>query len=537
MTQSETASEWIQDPLQQLSRLNRDLRELTSVADELVNKIPSLNDGKLVGKNQLVTGVLMVTNNGLTPLYYPSNYLNADGEVQCSDYRFSALQSGAASFCSDNCLSETQRLSECNAFEAVLCPGFDATRRRDLAESCDVDLDLGGLKLDDGGVNNGVKFQLLVYNTEVQLLLNNVVEVIAVYSSYDEDEPKRNTLEVLALRMFSPAIQGGGWLIKGCEYQKPQLYRVNSGETRSQLLSFLTDSLFPNDEKAAELSLLWLISKVYHRRADSVLGQVSCTIYDVQDAAFSSKVRNVVQLLTGVLNYVSLTLANLNSDSFVPKYVQSDDMKQDCFGRISESPLMLPSSGHVILDETQLDDGKLSEVGMKNLQSLSEGVLQNSSLEYCNADSKAVSSGVQVNLEWSVLMLSKVSRPPQMNAADAKNISLSQILATSLYIKAPNQEPTHLPQLPGSLIEQFRRYVHCCRDQDSKYNVLPEIGDQIVNDYVQMRRDSIQSSTSTPVDQDTLKLLMELSRLQCLSHGESELTIDHYHQAKHLLKM
>ncbi|KAI3652092.1 hypothetical protein MP228_003395 [Amoeboaphelidium protococcarum] len=535
MTLSESASEWIQDPLQQLSRLNGDLRELNNVADELVTKISSLNDRGLVGKNQLVTGVLMVTNNGLTPLYYPSNYLNADGEVKCSDYRFSALQSGAAS----PCLSETQRLSECNAFEAVPCPGFDATRRRALTESSDVDLDLGGLKLDDGGVKNGVTFQLLVYSTEVQLLLNNVVEVIALYSPCDDgDELNRSTLEVLALRMYSPAIQSGGWLIKGCEYLKPQLYRVNSEETRSLLINLLTNSLFLNDGKTAELFLLWLISKVYHRRADSVLGQVSCTIYDVQNAGFSTQVRNVVQLLTGVSNHVPLTLANLNSDSFVPKYIQSDDMEQqECFGRISESPLMLPSSGHAILDETLLDDGKLSEVGMKNLQSLSEGVLQNSSLEYSNADSKAVSSGVQVNLEWSVLLLSKVSRPPQQNTADTKNISLSQILATSLYIKAPNQEPTHLPQLTVGLIEQFRRYIHCCRDQDSKYNVSPEIGDQIVNDYVEMRRESTQSSTSTAVDQDTLKLLMELSRLQCLSHGESELTIDHYRQAKNLLNL
>lgn len=153
---------------------------------------------------------------------------------------------------------------------------------------------------------------------------------------------------------------------------------VSHAEIQKDLLKTLTEFSL-GDELAAQYILLHLLSNVYGRVGGEVLGKFSLnlvcsSIPNEILLAYGKMLYNFIELLVPNSLYLPLTIENLNNKPFVPK----KDYKTN---RLQTGLLQLPNHTHLMLDEIQLESGKLEAPGCLALQDLSE-LIKSQQLQY-----------------------------------------------------------------------------------------------------------------------------------------------------------
>ncbi|XVE90970.1 hypothetical protein DITRI_Ditri20bG0118200 [Diplodiscus trichospermus] len=153
---------------------------------------------------------------------------------------------------------------------------------------------------------------------------------------------------------------------------KPHLVK----EIREALFRHLT-AVLGNDGVAAHFMLLHLLSKVHARVDDVAVGKLSLNLIGLSKesvSVFGVRLSQACKNLLPFTHCIPLTLEYLNTASLAPK-------KDYQANRLIPGVLQLPEGSHLMVDETQLESGSLSAIGIENTKLL-KNLLEFQKVEY-----------------------------------------------------------------------------------------------------------------------------------------------------------
>jgi len=320
------------------------------------------------------------------------------------------------------------------------------------------------------------------------LRVGDVVEVVGVYSItphllQDDDELGHNTIHsshhvhCLTLLRCSPPF---------LDLPPPHSLSV----ARSGLLSHLT-AVCGGDSAAASLLLLCLVSRVQRRSAEGVMGKLTLEL----TRSTSDFAQRLNTLCTQLLTHSVTLPINHSTLSTAPLY-PSKDYDSD---RLSHSPLLLPPSGCLLLDATQLTAGELSAVGSRNVRVLNR-VLEEQQLLHDFAYHE-----VAVPLDVSAVVLSTV-----------KGLLFAHV---SLPLTAVGGSGGVEGVVGECEWDEWRRYMAAVKGESVLFHVSDSAGSSVERLFVERRREGGEA-----VQAEWLHRVLLVARLVMRSYGEEELS-------------
>jgi len=260
---------------------------------------------------------------------------------------------------------------------------------------------------------------------------------------------------------------------------------------RTKLLEMISGAL-GGDSFAAELVLMTLISRVHTRTDLLTLGKFSlnlsgCKMDSNEELAISGALSAVVGKICPSLAHLPLSVPSLNARSWTPK-------KDYVYNRLRSGPLQLAASTVLLLDETNLESGTLTQIGFRNVESLkSLSTLQD--LEY---DFQYHQMRIPVDIPLIVLSDTKSIIPVDVS------IPLRRTSAPVIVDVSDDDL-----KLIRTFIVGARMTAHKISD-DASADIEAEIITARKNDKC--------------LTQDVLHLMLTMARLHALSSGEKEIT-------------
>uniref|UniRef100_A0A665TFA7 Mini-chromosome maintenance complex-binding protein n=1 Tax=Echeneis naucrates TaxID=173247 RepID=A0A665TFA7_ECHNA len=260
---------------------------------------------------------------------------------------------------------------------------------------------------------------------------------------------------------------------------------------RTELLSFFTHVLL-GDALAAEYLILHLISTVYSRRDVLPLGKFTLNLSGCPTAAsFTERLYRIIQQLVPSSFYLGMSLQNMN--------------------RMLSGVLQLASNTSLFLDETQLEPGQLDPTGVSNVTALGNLI-----------------SWQKVDYDFNYHQMEFSCSINVLIASEGRSL-LPSDCQVHLQSQVP---PPHMEDYMSSIpltaqLNKLRLYLSVARLLD--YSISDEVTKSVEDDFVDMRKDDPQS-----VSADDLHRMLVVARLLSLSLGQTSLSRDSWHRAKHM---
>ena len=270
---------------------------------------------------------------------------------------------------------------------------------------------------------------------------------------------------------------------------------------RSGLLSHLT-RVCGGDSAAATLLLLCFVSRVQRRSAEGVMGKLAVEL----TRSTSAFAQRLTALCTQLLTHSITVPVNNSALSTHPLYPQKD-YESD---RLTHSPLLLPPTGCLVLDATQLTTGELSAVGSRNVRVLNR-LLEEQQLLHDFAYHE-----VAVPLDVSTVLLSA-----------SKGLLFAHV---SLPLAAASESVDALAAVGECDWNVWRQYMARVRGETVKFHVSDSVGNTVERLFVERRR-----AGGETVQADWLHRVLLVARLVVRSYGEEELTEARLMEAVRLL--
>ncbi|CAG8508965.1 6508_t:CDS:10, partial [Scutellospora calospora] len=497
--------------------------------EESVLEIPSLNDIPIydIPHNSLVRFRAMIQNTGFGHEMFVSFYETSDhkGNKKWKFNKYSDDMDTDVMFDFDP-NTQYNRFDERYLYYCE-CPSFSeiGTDIEEIVRST------ANMHLDSGKNGNGFKKVASkfpfpnedhFYEKDDSLKVTDVVEFIGVLShpkELSDDGLEQGNEECGFDVAFSivPCIHAiyyrtlhmSGNPLISFQLTDPYEIQRRSIHTRSSLLQYIA-AAFKGDHLVAEFVLLQLLSRIYNRRNGLTLGKLILNISNVPSSSiitngnlssssnlglihsnmFTKRVSAVLSSLLPKYHDLPLTLSTLNELFFYPR----DNDKLD-------SGILQVSQGTwFLIDETVMEEGKLDDIGVRNLQALNE-ILDNQKLKYAFPF-----SDFEFETDIGAIILSNAR---------------SFLPCDCIIPLQPNDEETIMFEVQEDILAEFRTYLSILRC--AEYSIPESVSEHIQNEFVNQRKNA--SKTGQPlVTQTDLLLRMTLARLVTLSFGQLELT-------------
>ncbi|CAG8564694.1 839_t:CDS:10 [Paraglomus occultum] len=371
-----------------------------------------------------------------------------------------------------------------------------------------------------------------IYEKDASIKVTDVVEFVGVLEEHrtspNADADGDGFVDPLALLsvpcihsiFFRKIHPSGNPLLHNPSIER--IVRENAREIRRELIRYIA-SVFYGDELVAEFLLLQLLSRVHSRRSGLILGKFALNITNISSSAtnsptsshtvlssnsssstpvvlthkpyFSSTVSALLSSLLPRYHDLPLTLEILNNVFMYPRNLDADD------GFLESGVLQVSEGTRLLIDETVLQEGKLGESGVRNIQAIEE-ILTQQKLGYAFPFHT-----FQYETDIGVIILSNAR---SLLPCDC-TIPLSPTDQSQSY--QPNEK----------LINDFRSYLSALRYAD--YTIPEDVSLYIQNHYVNQRREAAKSGNAL-MTQDDLNFRMTLARLVTLSFNETMLTTE-----------
>ncbi|CAH4028882.1 unnamed protein product [Pieris brassicae] len=271
---------------------------------------------------------------------------------------------------------------------------------------------------------------------------------------------------------------------------------VESNAARDHLLKALTELLL-GDELAAQYLICHLIACVYLRQDTITLGQFCLNLSNLpikRYPNYAKQLYDVIKQFVTKSYYLPLTVDNMNTMALLPK------KDYDC-NRLTSGILQLSKHTHLVLDETQMQQGQLDATGVNNIAALGN-LIKLQKVEY---DFKYYK--MEFDSDISVLVLSEgksllpsdyhVPLRPEKSSLD---IFDAIVEAANYYLKE-------------EIMNSIRIYLTSLKLV--KYSISDDL-QFVEEDFIEMRS---KSDDDNPVSADDLHRLLVLARLVSLSRG------------------
>ncbi|KAL3134977.1 hypothetical protein ABBQ32_007935 [Trebouxia sp. C0010 RCD-2024] len=391
----------------------------------------------------------------------------------------------------------------------------------------------------DGPADRGCN--IMVYHPDVELRLNDVVEVMGVYSlspdladefaSVGLAEGTMPFAETLAQQHPSSLVS---------ELHCLRVRRINPYEmcralpdpSLSQRIAALRTKAIDvlavplgGDRLAAEYLLLQLVSRVYTRAASKPLGVFSLSLQNCPEAAvapdtlsssapdagarasptaaplscFGAAVKEAVASLVPACVALPLTVDMLNSEPLRPHTVR----KTTTVDSLMTTPLQLAAHTQLLLDATLMQAGQLERRGIYNLQVLGT-LMQQQEVEY----------------EYAVYNLPLPSDVPVTILTMGKSL-----LHKAVDLELPLNTTGLISEAPvdDDSLPAIRAYLHQAQQLD--FHIDVESASWINQELMDARQELGNSENS-------FHNQLTLGRLMAVSWGETSMTKERWYQMK-----
>lgn len=314
-------------------------------------------------------------------------------------------------------------------------------------------------------------------------------------------EPETGTISKIGTTSSIILRQGvGAYGVGGAESVSP------AGQdfmfARSQALAALTAAMH-GDEVAAEYVLLSSISRVIRRTEGMLLGCLPLCLGGVarQDSCLE-RLQQVLQLFLPRCVVVDPSVSSLNEHDFQP----SKDYESNY---MLPSPLQLGVGTVVLLDERKLDDGALTDRGVRSAHALTSVVCKQElpiKFAYCD---------VRVTTDFPIIIIS-TTRGSAFDGHEAVPLPLQPSASTTVHC---------LPQDPA-VLSAMQLWWATVRQLDTTMG--PELVETAEKEFVLSRQ---QNSHLT---QEDFSRWLTVSRLLAVSCGCVEVSSEHWERMKML---
>ena len=351
-----------------------------------------------------------------------------------------------------------------------------------------------------------------VYDSAEEILLNTMVEFVGIFydhpvikaddmqtayvkqttksffqfrsifrSQIDEDKlPRVKTLHCIQYKKLSH--------LNPLLHYQPTIDSNQIHHARQMLLSIF-ESIFPNDALLCEYLLLHLISRTYIRQPSAAYGKLSLNLSHLSSEQFQA-LEQILQTILPLYSNISINVNTLNTTQLMPnKNVAQDEDNQ---AQLKRTPLQLPFHSHLLIDETQMECGQLTTLGLNNIKLLQD-LLRQQTLKY----------------EFHVYQLDYECDIRCLIISSTKSILPSDVYIRYENQQQPVQEIT-FPSLTNEQLDQIRRYLTYVGQQieldQTVTNLSSDINTHIQEDFVNMRKQKLLTSL------DDFHLLLVLAR-------------------------
>ena len=326
-----------------------------------------------------------------------------------------------------------------------------------------------------------------LYDTDVNALrVGDVVEVVGVYSLtpqlISDDGLTHNAVHTSHHIHCWTAIRHSS----SSPILIPPTPTLPLFDTRTAVLSHLT-SVCGGDRLTAQLVLLACISRVASRTDDVVIGKVTVNVTHAPPQLLPALQSFTSQLLPYTLT-IPVTIPALNEGPLYPRKDYDTDS-------LSPSPLQCKARTLLLLDETQLTEGTLTEVGAGNVRALS-GLLQQQALRY-----DFVYHDLHMPVDVNAILLSREK----------------SVVGGSVRVgwKGEGWEGS-VAAVDEAVWAVWREWVR--RVSEAEFVIAKEMGAVVEGVFVKKRKEDAK------VEGEWLHQVLAISRLLGVSYGEKELT-------------
>lgn len=360
-------------------------------------------------------------------------------------------------------------------------------------------------------------YMLLVYEDNVNIKLNEMLNVIGIIDYSDEGEvmhpkseffqelgkndfrPPRTIIPVIHVIHRSPLTH-----INPLPLELTESKQVFFENCKSHLEAIL-GLIFQGDSLASQYVICGLVSHVFTRRDLINVGAFPLGLTIGSCDNNNALVRALVTLfgdLSTHSSYLPLTLEKLNTKPLLPKKNYSTE-------KLHAAPLQLAAGTVLLIDETVMTSGQLNEQGVLNIACLRDLI-----------------SWQQLKYDFEYHVMEVDVDVPIFVVSQAK--SLLQVPLT-LPVDRKLPEPKDLlgaikEYLTPHLLQALRCYLTLARE--ASVIIGEEVQKQIQSDFVKMRQEN-----GNKVNGETLHQLMSLARLVSVTLGEEQLSVETWNNA------
>ena len=266
---------------------------------------------------------------------------------------------------------------------------------------------------------------------------------------------------------------------------------------RGAALSLLQKCL--GDDLAAEYVLALLASGAAAHAGDVVPGKWALNLTQFDTSQVAGLLQAIQELMPRAVS-LSVTTESLNKGRWIPR-------KDFDANRLLAGKLQLSGGTVLVLDETQLSEGKLHEEGVRSLQ--------------------AIQSIVSSRTLPCVFGTYTMEVPTDITSIVASK--RASVLKTDAVVLPLSSKAMNASDVPANL-DASRFLLGLITRQTRRVRLSEDVTTALSKDYVQMR-DGFQE-----IGQATLSSWVSLANAICLSHGEDELSLTRWRSVFELEK-
>lgn len=274
-------------------------------------------------------------------------------------------------------------------------------------------------------------------------------------------------------------------------------------EIRETLLGHLT-AVLENDGLAAEFMLLHLLSKVHARVDTLAVGKLSLnlTCFNKENTSvFGNSLNLAVKNLLPITHSIPLSVDYLNTSTLAPR-------KDYETNRLMSGVLQLAEGSHLTIDETHIQAGTLTSVGVENTRLL-KNLMELQQVEY---DFKYYKMEMTTDVQLLVLSEGK-----------------SNIFPADIVLPLRPSSVGSTEMLDSEALKAWRWYLASLRSLP--HTIEPQMQKVVEDDMVAARQ-----ANRTLGSQDFSRWLT-MGRLMSVSFGETCLSLEHWQMVKELERL
>ena len=273
----------------------------------------------------------------------------------------------------------------------------------------------------------------------------------------------------------------------------------------------ILSKILKNDELAADYLLLFLFSQIFFKIGTKNVGSFPLNLIidshnDINKCNdICSNILNLFRKICLKVKDIKLTIEELNNSMYYPRF--DSETEELCPGK-----LQLSNGTFLLVDEINMNEGKLVETGIKNLGTL-RSLIDFQLLGYDYPYNK-----IEISHDIEILVVTHKT----------KSILYSPFL-TSLPITLSNEnsDSCDLNESDFKYIFYYINYIRYDSYFNDKFYIKEEISKAIQKNYIENNRN---------FRADDFDLVLKLSRFHGLSYGRNYYTYEDYEYVLYLEK-